>query len=334
MGGLHDYISTLADNQVIDYILEKAQEFPELGRVEKLNELVATYGITAPVGHSGSSSIGEIGINLPDTIENKLAYTDRATLNKFALATEKFDREFKGIRLMGGLHDYIKTLADSEVITYILTKVKTYPELGNVAKLGQLVQQYGIKEEASHTGEIGINLPDTIENKLAYTNRDTLNKYAIAVQKYHRQVNNQRLMGGIDDYINTLSDSQVIDYIRKETTEHPEIATISALDQIVTKFNVQGPHGPVRSNPVIGGGLHDVVRSLDRKSLISFALAMDEYSHEKNPRLGGIDDYVYTLQDQEIANFILKQAEQYPELNSRSAVSGLVTKYNITVRDQ
>jgi len=55
---------------------------------------------------------------------------------------------------------------------------------------------------------------------------------------------------------------------------------------------------------------------------------------KKTPRLGGIDDYVYTLQDQEIANFILKQAEKYPELNSKFEVEQLIKKYNITVRDQ
>jgi len=140
-------------------------------------------------------------------------------------------------------------------------------------------------------------------------------------------------MGGLHDYISTLSDSQIADYINKEVKEHPEIASLSKLQSLVTKYTIKAQSELV-ATPVIGGGLHDVVRSLNRTSLIAYALAMDEYSHEKKPRLGGIDDYVYTLQDQEIANFILKQAEQFPELNSKFAVDGLVSKYNITVRDQ
>jgi len=133
-----------------------------------------------------------------------------------------------------------------------------------------------------------------------------------------------------------LSNQQIIDYVLKEIKEHPENAFKAKLDGLVTKYGISSNsvHGPQTTNPIIGGGLHDTVRSLNRKSLIAFALAMDNYSHEKSPRLGGIEDYVYTLQDQEIANFILKQAEQFPELNSRTAVEGLVRKYNITVRDQ
>ena len=57
---------------------------------------------------------------------------------------------------------------------------------------------------------------------------------------------------------------------------------------------------------------------------------MDKYSHDKSPRIGGINDYVNKLEDSEIRNFILMQADSYPELNNKVTVEGLIKNYNIT----
>jgi len=256
---------------------------------------------------------------------------NRNILDGWALATEKYHRQENNLHLMGGLHDYINSLSDDQVIEYISKETNEHPEINNPTKLNSLVKQFGTGVSKKINPLDGRSPFDYIRRQ----NRTHAESWALATEKYHRQVNNLHLMGGLHDYIKTLTDDQVDDYIQKEVREHPEISGYDALEALVTKFGInQGTPMVASTQPLIGGGLHDVVKSLDRKSLIAYALAMDEYSHEKSPRMGGVDDYIYSLKDQEISNFILKQADQFPELNNKIAVEGLVKKYNITVRDQ
>jgi len=257
MGGLHDYINALKNEEVIAYIIEKTGTYPELASVEFLNSLVQKYGITDESAHGHgpkTPSSDDFGINLPKTIENILAYTERATLNKYALASEKYDREEKGVRLFGGLHDFINTLKNEEVIAYIIEKTGTYPELANVNFLGSLVQKYGITDESAHghgpvtlkaatpsNDEVGINLPKTPENILAYTDRATLNKYALAAEKYDREAKGIKLFGGLHDYIDTLSNEQVIAYILEKTGSY----NVNFLSSLVREYGItdESSHG-------------------------------------------------------------------------------------------
>jgi len=71
--------------------------------------------------------------------------------------------------------------------------------------------------------------------------RDKLNLWALAAEKYHREVNNEHLLGGLDDYLSSLSDKQVIDYILKEVKEHPELGKSKKLDELVTKYGIKSP---------------------------------------------------------------------------------------------
>jgi len=327
-GGLDDYIETLTNEQVIDYIMNEVKEHPEIASSTKLDTLVSQFKIsgkthkaiapTAPTGPIG----GDGGLH------DYIFRIERETLNTWALATEKYHRKANNLHLMGGLDDYIHSLSKDQVIEYIMKEVKEHPEIASGKKLDSLVSEYQIKNPASHgglsSGPIGGD--GGLHDYIWTLSRPKLESYAFVFENYHN--NNQQVLGGLHDYINTLSNQQVIDYIMKEAKEHPEIANASKLDTLVN-----GSVPVPESKPVMGGGLHDVVRSLDRKNLIAYALAMDEYSHEKSPRIGGVDDYVYKLNDSEIRNFILKQAETYPELNSKMAVEGLVKKYAISVRD-
>jgi len=47
LGGLHDRIRNMTDLDIIEYILNKANEYHDLNSADKLNALASTYGITA-----------------------------------------------------------------------------------------------------------------------------------------------------------------------------------------------------------------------------------------------------------------------------------------------
>jgi hypothetical protein len=319
-GGLDDYINSLTNQQVIEYIMKEAKEHPEIASSQKLESLVSEFGISESTVHSIPSVASPIGGD--GGIHDYIWRMDRPSLNKWALTTEAYHRNAnKQQQLIGGLHDYIATLSNQQVIDYILREVKEHPEL-NAGKLDSLSAEYGITGEVERPLKMGGN-DGGLHDYIWRLPRTTLDSWAFAAENYHNK--EQLIIGGLHDYIATLSNQQVIDFIMKEVKEHPEIASGEKLDALVSKYTTP----VVSSGPIMGGGLHDVVRGLSRQSLIAYALAMDEYSHQKSPRLGGIHDYVNTLQDEEIRNFILKQAETYPELNSRIAVEGLIKKFNI-----
>jgi HD superfamily phosphohydrolase YqeK len=319
LGGLDDYVNSLTNDKIIEYIMNEVKEHPELTSQGKLDTLSTKYNINVNSVHNvqvASPFGGDGGIH------DYIWRMDRPSLNKWALTTEKYHRNTNNQQLFGGLHDYISTLSNQQVIDYIMKEVKEHPEL-TAGKIDSLSAEYGITGEVEKPLlQMGGN-DGGLHDYIWRLPRTTLDSWALAAEKYHNK--EQITLGGLHDYIATLSNQQVIEYIMKEVKEHPEIASGNKLDALVTKYTTP----VVNSGPIMGGGLHDVVRALDRQSLIAYALAMDEYSHEKSPRLGGIHDYVNTLQDEEIRNFILKQAETFPELNNRIAVEGLVKKYNI-----
>ena len=310
-GGLHDYINVLSNEQVIEYIMKQVKQHPELGSSKKLDTLVVQYGISQPTLKSSTFVGGDGGLH------DYIWRTDRKVLNKWALTAEKYHLQKQNITLFGGLHDYINVLSNEQVIEYILKQVKQHPEIGSSQKLDSLSVELGIAKPVLKMG--GLN------DYIWRLPRTTLDSWALACERYHNK--EQNLFGGLHDYIGTFSNQQVIDYIMNKVKENPELGNAEKLNALVAKYGFKNETSAPQA--ILGGGLHDVVRALDRKSLISYALAIENYSNEKSPKFGGIHDYIDKLEDDHIRKFILDQAKNFPELNSREAIEGLVKKYNL-----
>jgi len=332
MGGLDDYIGSLTNQQVVDYIMKEVKEHPEIASSNKLDGLVTQFGITGGSWHQPTpmvSATAAVAAPRPQTNNTGIIGGDgglhdfiwrlpRDKLDQWALATEKYHRKINNLHLMGGLHDYIGRLTNDQVIDYIMKEVKEHPEIAGSSKLDGLVAELLPKGPKVGSGSVG-----GLDDYIWRLPRSQIESYALALENYHR--GNRTLIGGLHDYINTLSNADIVTYILKETKEHPEVASLDQLNLLV------GPSDSALTGGAPGSGLTDVVRTLNRDSLIAYALAIDKYSHELKPRMGGVDDYVFRLHDDEIRNFILKQVALYPEINSRSVVEGLITKYNIKV---
>jgi len=146
--------------------------------------------------------------------------------------------KLKNQPLIGGLHDYINSLTNDQVIDYILREVKEHPEIANKNKLEGLVTKY---LHPPATLPLPEGIMGGIHDYIFRLPRDKLNLWALAAEKYHREVNNEHLLGGLDDYLSSLSDKQVIDYILKEVKEHPELGKSKKLDELVTKYGIKSP---------------------------------------------------------------------------------------------
>jgi len=214
--------------------MKEANEHPEIANASKLNELVTKYNIKSSKTHgAGSGSLigGDGGLH------DFIWRLPREKLNNWALATEAYHREVNNLHLLGGLHDTISSLSNDQVIAYILKEVKEHPEIAGADKLDGLVARLlnppttlPLPEAAGGVHDYIWRLP-----------REKINLWALATEQYHREINNLHLLGGLDDYITSLSDKQVVEYILKEIKEHPELNSDKKLDELVTKYGIKSP---------------------------------------------------------------------------------------------
>ena len=297
--------------------MSQVKEHPELSAQGKLDSLSVKYNIDPKNVHTNETPLTSTFVGGDGGLHDYIWRLERPVLNNYALAAEQYHREKENIKLYGGLHDYINVLSNEQVIEYILKQVKQHPEIGSSQKLDSLSVELGIAKPVLKMG--GLN------DYIWRLPRTTLDSWALACERYHNK--EQNLFGGLHDYIGTFSNQQVIDYIMNKVKENPELGNAEKLNALVAKYGFKNETSAPQA--ILGGGLHDVVRALDRKSLISYALAIENYSNEKSPKFGGIHDYIDKLEDDHIRKFILDQAKNFPELNSREAIEGLVKKYNL-----
>jgi HD superfamily phosphohydrolase YqeK len=236
IGGLHDYIMNLNEQELIDIVLQYARNYPELDSGNRLNELALSYGITAPKVAAHKEENHRIG-GLEDYI---LRMTDE-TLRQWALSCEKYDRVTRKVELHGGLHDYINVLNKEQIVEIILNYVKSYPELNSGAKLTELSMEYGFtpEEETQNPSEpfIGGGLHDYI----ATVRNDVLFSWALTCDKYDREFRNVNNRGGLVDYIRLMKREEIIQIILEFVKKYPELNSATKLQELATKYGISAP---------------------------------------------------------------------------------------------
>jgi hypothetical protein len=251
----------------------------------------------------------------------------RETITRWALITEKYHRKVNNQEhIMGGLDDYIGSLSNQEIVAKILKEVDEHRELDSREKLESLGTEYGMGGQIVSQNRGG---DGGLHDFIWRLPREKLNTWALTTEAYHRDVNHQHLLGGLDDYISTLSNQQVIDYIMKEVKEHPELASQGKLDTLSTNYNinVNSVH-TVKSTPLIGGGIHDIVRTLPRKELVNWAFTFERYHNEGKMIMGGLNDYIFNQSNEEVISYIMKEAGEHPEIANAQKLRELTAQFN------
>jgi len=117
------------------------------------------------------------------------------------------------------------------------------------------------------------------------------------------------MLGGLDDYINTLSNQEIANYILKEAHEHPELNSKDKLNALTQQYS-----SPIVTGANLGGdgGLHAVLFRLPREKLITLALTTEAYHRDVLDRhlFGGLDDYISTLSNEQIIEYIIKEVRE------------------------
>ena len=288
LGGLHDYINSLTDDDIIKIIYEYSNLYSALKDTAVLEE-------KAKIEKRPEAT----------TLEAQVKALSRYELVQYALAGEKYDRkQQKKENLLGGLHDYIRNLSNEEVQKIVLNFAEKYPELKKDGEYAKLVKP-------------NVYTLDQFKAKLLELKHDVLAHIAISLDNYDKSKSSIVRIGGLHDYAFRLTDPELIEIICNFTKKWPEVLEEGFITALLrSKDNLV--HATI-------GGFEDYSFKLERADLISCALSAENYDRKKRNIhvLGGLHDYINTLSNENIVKILNDYVHQYPEMRVPGFIEGL-----------
>jgi hypothetical protein len=322
-GGLEDYVNNLSREQLMDICLKHARTYIELNSIETLNSLSTSYGFSLP------SLSKKLEAKIMGGLEDFISKESVDVLRQWALTCERFKREQNNQVFLGGLVNYVRLLNKEQLIEVILNYAKEYPQLNSVEELNELAHKYGIvNSEKIIKEKLG-----GLDNYILSVSEVTLRQWALTCDKYNRTVRNEFLLGGLSDYIDSLTKEEIIKIILDYATTYPEISNSEKLSELSISYGF-APFKETQeiTEPVtVDEGLKDFISKVRDDVLISWALTCDKYDRQtrKVKLLGGLVDYVRLLKREELIKIVMDFTKIYPELNSASKLQELAYSYGI-----
>lgn len=232
-------------------------------------------------------------------------------LKKLALAGETFVREKNNqTDLLGGLHDYIDSLSREEIAKIVANFVDENPELSD----GQIES---LAEINYHLNFLGLDA------FLGSFKLDKLKRIAYGVEAYLRKVRNQEAMTGgllnVIPYLNTKE--EVISVILELAGKEKKLLNSSILEYL-------GQHEIASQIE-----FRDFLNDKDKKFLVTFAAACEKYERDSLglTLFGGVADYAWSLNREELVNFILNKSLNFPLITGKGFILRLISENKLKV---
>ena len=300
------------------------------------------------------------------TLISKLHNKSLGELRDYALSLEAYTSNGKTV--LGGLHDYITQYNKQSLIKYIASVCLEKRELFEEQKFNSVIAQFSSSSNKKEDEKIEKALLNVIhentenseksksltsqrfEDLVYIQHRNTLITWALTCE-YHDNLKKQApLVGGLHDYVDSLSEREIADYILRMVDVYPELGSKQTLDDLRKKYEIKYESDEnvddndkkdeiekaekslnflAESEPEGEGGLIDFIFRLPREKLTQYAFTAEKFAHEATGMQvkGGIVDYIDELTNQQIAWFVLDSAKKYPELNSKEFLDALVCRY-------
>lgn len=296
LGGLHDYIDSLSPSQIVDIIVNFISQYQEL-QSKKFFENLANIKQT-PEGL--------------DFFEG-LKYLSRKQLVNYGISCRNYEQEKRNSFKIGGFDYYYSRLSESALIDYITACVnRDNLELAE-GKLAIISKPKLLSLEEVH-------------DYLSIVIRKSLIKIAIAVDEYDREVSKFPRVGGIIDFVETLTNEEIIQEVMNKSLNNPELREINMIKNLVLRYqSYEARH--------VLNGLSLILPILSKESLIDIAIKFEKYFREKKGLLlvGGLHDYAHTLTEGKIVRIIRDFITDQPELNQPSVLlnNGLINKEDV-----
>jgi hypothetical protein len=229
IGGLHDYIWNMSNDEMIKYILKEAKEHPEIDSKDKLDKLAMKYGMDKPINsNSDSNEIKEEESLKIKRIRSFLAKLNIKKLKEIALAVDKYHYDVTGEKVHEPLEGYIDKMTHELLMDYLMAEIEKHEEIQNLSKILEL----GMTKEDKKAGDILREKLMTILSKL-----DRFHQILIArtLDSYYKEKNPGKT-GGYENYIDTLTDERLKEYVISEFKFHPEIDSIDTLKELILAY--------------------------------------------------------------------------------------------------
>jgi hypothetical protein len=244
-------------------------------------------------------------------------------LRDYSLKLESYSKSKSQEQSLGGLHDYIFTMSSDDCMKYILAVSLRNSELLDKTFFLSIITE---KKSLSFIGE-----ETNTESNHAYLyqlDRETLVSFAFTTEKYElaKRGINKNIRGGLHDLIFNMSNTKVANYIINHLNKYPEVDNLSTLQEMSISYGFSK-----KRSFKSGGGLHDYIWREPRDVLEKWALTCEfHYNYINNIQvLGGLHDYIFQMTNQELGSFILKKAQELPELNNAENLNSFYVKYGI-----
>ena len=293
LGGLHDYVDSLDNSQIVTIINSFIKENSEL-TIDKLKELTKKKTLSQEQFEAFLNGL----VTDP---------TDLTKLVQAALSVDSYDLEHSMYKRMGGLHDFAHLLTQKQLVDATVAIAKRWTELFEEGKLTQIMGRQKVSLQGATFGGI--------EDYLFKMNLEDLKDIALAGESYDRTQRKVILLGGLDDYIDSLSKDQVYEIIINYVRQYPELRKPGYLETLAGIPNK---------------GFESLLQNYDITKLKKTALALEAYDRDvrKIRLMGGLHDYIETLTVENLIEYIRRKGEAYPEIRNEEKLNTIVSKYS------
>jgi hypothetical protein len=320
-GGLHDYIFRMNKDACIEYLSKAVLDNEEL-----LNNNTF-YSVATPQMIIGGDDHDEIAYKFLQ-LKKSLKANSKEELKSYCLKLEKYVNSKRDEPMMGGIHDYIDKLSKEDMMSYISEVTLNNQELLDAQKFKAVVTEKEVIVKAGGHHDIVAFKYLQLKAQLKEKSLEELKDYSLRLEKYVNEKNGVELIGGLHDYIGTWKQDNCIEYISKVVLNNEELLEQEKFFSVVSPVEQL----TLLEEGLIGGGLHDYIRTLDRETLLSFAYTCEQFKFggKKRHIRGGFAEYGRKLTNEQIGTFILDQADRFPELNNIERLQQLSLEYGFT----
>lgn len=165
----------------------------------------------------------------------------------------------------------------------------------------------------------------------------TLERWALTAEAHNEKITGKKLIGGIHGRQFPLTKEEFAKYILEMSVKYPELNSAKQLDTLSLTYGIitdlaDDSANTVKSEPLIGGGLHDILRTKSYSEVQNWALTAEAYHNQKTGKtiIGGIHGRKDPLSKEDYEKYILDMAELYPQLNSPSELNRLSLVFDIS----
>jgi len=232
-------------------------------------------------------------------------------LRKLALAADNYKKFKTGTqKLIGGLHDYVYRLNNSQIIRIIKKYIDEYPELAEHGLIHNLVGKT-------------LRTAEEVKAELKEEDEYSLARLVILCEEYERNKTGIQLIGGFHDFAFTLPKEKLLKIIGTFVSNNPELSPEHSLLDMAKNEISRYRSSTDKIRP---WGMYYI------SELRRIAEAAEDWANKKLEKdvFGGLHDYIWRLSKEEITKILNDFISIFPELAGPEVIESLVKNPPIT----